>query len=312
MEEAALAQDQRSRQHHADVCAVLRETREGFGKTLADVERTLRIRECQLKAIEDGDISKLPGRVYAIGFVRTYAEYLGLDGGEVVRQFKAQYMGAQPREVLEFPIHASETKTPPIWLAVILIGFVMIGGVAWSMYNRTDRSIVTHIPSAPASIPQDADIAAPDARPLASSPTTSQVISQTNSQTTGDETQVEDGGNAAVDGLAAQEEDSQEGIILNIIENSWVEIKDGDGKVIVSNVLKTGDQYFVPDNPGMTMSIGNAGGVEIVLNGRVMKPLGKSGDIRRDIPLDTDYLKTLEFKQDQPADGKTKSPKEKE
>ena len=66
------------------VGALMRSAREGLGDDLADVSRMLRIRLPHLQAIEDGRFEDLPGPAYAVGFVRTYAEHLGLDGDEIV------------------------------------------------------------------------------------------------------------------------------------------------------------------------------------------------------------------------------------
>lgn len=297
MESAARESVDMYDQHIEDVGTLLRKTRESYGKRLSDVERVLRIRECQLAAIEAGDMARLPGHVYAIGFVRTYAEYLGLDGGEVVRLFKAQYLGAQPKQQLEFAIPASDTKTPSPLLAVGLAVVMCIALLIW-IFSVPPAGNVTQIPEAPI-LDQQVEQQEPQdiGQPIGG-----------DSYNIAREPEAQEAQNTDVpaqDGTAIPEmatpAPAQKGIILSMIENSWVEIKGADGKVIVSNVLKTGDQYFVPDNPGLTMSLGNAGGVEIIMDGRTMKPLGKTGDIRRDIPLDTDYLKTLEFKEDVPA-----------
>lgn len=285
-------------QQGADVGTLLRKTRESYGKTLADVERILRIRECQLAAIEAGDTAKLPGRVYAIGFVRTYAEYLGLDGGEIVRLFKAQYMDAQNKQTLEFALPASDSKIPSFGFAVALAILLLGGAFYVTGANRLDRAHVTEIPAAPVvETPQEKASVSP------APPPQNAVLDETSAPPSGEKSSAN--ATPAVDKVAAEPAPAQKGIILKMIENSWVEIKDAKGKVIVSDVLKVGDQYFVPDNPGLTMSLGNAGGVEIVMNGRIMKPLGKTGDIRRDIPLDTDYLKTLEFKEEPPKSEKS-------
>ncbi|MBU0859077.1 MAG: helix-turn-helix domain-containing protein, partial [Alphaproteobacteria bacterium] len=83
---------------------ILRRTRLHYGQSLTDVESILRIRAAQLQALEDGRIDLLPGRVYAIGFVRAYAEYLGLDGEKMVHLFKAQAGNPpRPRAELHFP-----------------------------------------------------------------------------------------------------------------------------------------------------------------------------------------------------------------
>lgn len=257
-----------------DVGGLLRYTREQYGQTIPDIERALRIRGIQIEAIERGDIDSLPGRVYVIGFVRTYAEYLGLDGGEIVRLYKSQYMDSQPNKVaLAFPLPASESKTPSMAVVLGSLTVIAVLLIGWNSFSSApvERELVSDVQPVPEEI--SARFEEKPAVPVAND-----VPIQ-----------------ASVAPVSAPAE--QKGIILNILENSWVEIKDGEGKVMVSNVLDKGDQYFVPNSPGLSMSLGNAGGVEIVLDGRVLKPLGKIGDIRRDIPLETDYLKTLEFKE---------------
>ena len=69
---------------------LLRRTREGFGQDIDAVAMQLRIRNNYLRAIETGRFRDLPGSTYAVGFVRTYAEYLGLDAQEVLRRFREE------------------------------------------------------------------------------------------------------------------------------------------------------------------------------------------------------------------------------
>lgn len=255
-----------------EVGDILRRTRLHYGQSLDDIERALRIRESQIDAIEKGDVEKLPGRVYAIGFVRTYAEYLGLDGDKIVHLFKAQYMDTNmARHQLSFPVPASETRTPPIWLILVSIAVAIMILVAWGIKNTPQRKAVEDIQDVPHEITEriEADVLP---APIVE--------------------QVEE---ASIMAREAADIEQPKGIILNLLDKSWVEIRDQNGKAIVSDVLNQGDQYFVPDNPGLTMSLGNAGAVEILVDGRALKPLGKEGDVQRDIPLDTTYLKTLEF-----------------
>ncbi len=262
-----------------EVGEILRRTREHYGQSLKDVENILRIRASQIDAIEKGMIASLPGRVYAIGFVRSYAEYLGLDGAKVVQLFKAQYMDPQPREALSFPVPASESKTPPVWLALLGLVLLVAVFVFWGYMQAQGRQSATVIEPVPKKIQEriTQKVVTPAPQPEQGS-TVSAFLGENMGQTPSDQ---------------------HKGIILNINDNSWVEIKGADGKVLVSDVLKKGDQYFVPDSPGLSMSLGNAGGIEIKLNGRALKPLGKEGVVMRDIPLDTSHLKTLEFKEEE-------------
>ena len=71
-----------------DIGAVLRQAREMQSVSLEDVSALLKIREDNLQALENNDFDRLPGHVYAIGFIRTYATHLGLNAGELISLFK--------------------------------------------------------------------------------------------------------------------------------------------------------------------------------------------------------------------------------
>jgi transcriptional regulator with XRE-family HTH domain len=64
----------------------LRECREAFGRSLADVAESTRIRESYLKALEEGDYGAFPGEFWARLFLRSYAQYLGLPPEELIAE----------------------------------------------------------------------------------------------------------------------------------------------------------------------------------------------------------------------------------
>ncbi|BDG59445.1 helix-turn-helix domain-containing protein [Caldinitratiruptor microaerophilus] len=66
----------------------LREARQARGISLAEVEEQTKIRKRYLEAIEAGADTILPGEVYIKGFIRTYGNFLGLDGAALVEEYK--------------------------------------------------------------------------------------------------------------------------------------------------------------------------------------------------------------------------------
>ena len=74
--------------------------------------------------------------------------------------------------------------------------------------------------------------------------------------------------------------------LVRASQASWVEIRGGDGKVLVSRVLAPGEAAAIPADPRARMVTGNAGGVVIEAEGTVSEPLGRVGQVIRDIPLE--------------------------
>ena len=75
-------------------------------------------------------------------------------------------------------------------------------------------------------------------------------------------------------------------IIIRATAASWVQISDRKRSVLVTRVLKPGDSYEVPDEPGLTMRTGNAGGLAITVSGNPVPSIGPTGAVRRKVALD--------------------------
>ena len=70
----------------------LREARERRGIDFAQAELATKIRGKYLRALEDEQFAMLPAQTYVKGFLRTYAEYLGLDGQLYVDEFNSRFV----------------------------------------------------------------------------------------------------------------------------------------------------------------------------------------------------------------------------
>jgi cytoskeleton protein RodZ len=79
-------------------------------------------------------------------------------------------------------------------------------------------------------------------------------------------------------------------IVIIATAESWVQLKNPDGSMLFSHVMAPGDSYRVPDRPGITMRTGNAGGIEITVDGKAVPAIGRSGAIRRGLTLDPQAL----------------------
>jgi len=274
---------------HTDmpVGEILRRTRTYYGQNLFQIEQVLRIRASQLEALEKGDISQLPGRVYAIGFVRSYSEYLGLDGDKMVHLFKEQSVGRkQKKPELSYPVAASESKVPNL---SIIIGSVvgvllLIGFVSFLLLPDAPKNPIEQVP-------EELTKSQLNEAPSLVASTNAPAPGETAATTTTTTPEAPDN--------SALESASKPGnrIAIEITDSSWIEIKNKDGAAVLRQVLKPGDVYLVPDEPGMTMATGNAGGVKVKVDGKDVGSLGEIGQIKRKVPLDPDAL----LKSTQPA-----------
>jgi cytoskeleton protein RodZ len=81
-------------------------------------------------------------------------------------------------------------------------------------------------------------------------------------------------------------------IILRAKENTWVQVRDEEENVVLTQMLQAGDRYLVPNRDGLRLMTGNAGSLDISVDGESVPAVGERGESRRDVRLDPDLLKT--------------------
>ena len=123
------------------VADTLIRARQQLGQDLRSIAEVLCIRYSYLDAIERGQYENLPGPTYAMGFVRTYAEYLGLDGDQIVDRFKNEVEGLDSQTKLHFPTPAPEGKMPGG--AVFLVAALLFAGAygVWFYLSNQGESL---------------------------------------------------------------------------------------------------------------------------------------------------------------------------
>jgi cytoskeleton protein RodZ len=146
--------------------ALLRETRRGLGGDVDKIAATLRIRASYLRAIEESQYDQLPAQVYALGFVRAYANHLGLDGEEAVRRFKQETVDFEPPRGLSFPVPLAERSIPGGTMVLAALILALCGYGLWYYVSTGERARPERVAAVPADLaPPPPPAAAPAAAP---------------------------------------------------------------------------------------------------------------------------------------------------
>jgi cytoskeleton protein RodZ len=118
----------------------LRAARLRRGDEIASVSRALKIRKDHLEALENDRLEDLPGKTYAIGFVRSYARHLGLDSAQYVERYKQDISGRPEEQAREpAPIHQDERRLPQGWRIIAGVIVLLLGYGAWHLFaGRSD------------------------------------------------------------------------------------------------------------------------------------------------------------------------------
>jgi len=160
------------------VGVVLRKARLKTGDDLKSVSDKLRIRRPYLEALEESRHDDLPGRPYAIGFVRTYAKYLGLDVTHTVERYKTETspdddVAGGADEQFSFPEVREEARIPKgsLLILAVLLGAGIYG--AWLLSISADQMVTDRVPPVPDRLGESVVAVEPDGSAVVLSPETS-------------------------------------------------------------------------------------------------------------------------------------------
>jgi cytoskeleton protein RodZ len=274
--------------------ADLRAARERVGWSLDDLAHALRIRPAYLEALEAGNIGELPGGAYALGFLRTYATALGLDANEVARRFKAEAAGVTAKPELTFPVPAPDRRMPAG--AVVLLGVVLAVAAYTGWYHlsgegRLPAEAPVEVPTRLAPLAERPVLPEGSAPPLTVRATVDPAPAQ-QAQAPAPVISPSSAAAAVNPQPAAPASANQPRIVLRANADAWLQVRDKSaGQVLLNRVLHAGETWDVPLRPNLLLTTGNAGGTDLLLDGIATGPLGGSGAVRRDLPLDPDLIK---------------------
>ena len=87
-------------------------------------------------------------------------------------------------------------------------------------------------------------------------------------------------------------ENSGSRIEVTATGDAWVEFRDATGQLVFTRVLREGDVYHVPNQPGLRLQTGNAGALSFKVDGAVMPSIGPSGSVRRNVLIEPGALQS--------------------
>lgn len=240
----------------------LREARTRLGLGVADVANRIKFAPRQIEALEEDDFARLPEMTFVRGFVRSYARLLQLDPAPLLAALPGADVQPVPSAAntlaeISFPNVYSVHKPNIIWLAAALAVAVVLALFAWLHGNAPS------VPKAPKA-PHVETLTLPAALPVSAVPEaeimkTPQVAAPKVQQ-------------AAVPPAKPASSASKQAATIRLAfdEESWVEVKDRDGKILLSQVNTPGNEQGINGKPPFSVVIGHTNGVHLYYKGQAV------------------------------------------
>ena len=309
---------------------LLRQTREEQDISLEEAEKATRIRRQYLQDMEEGEFERLPGDVIARGFLRNYASFLGLDATELVSLYRNILPTAAPgsewtplepaprwkMEQRPVEVELSNGSPFPIVRIAALVAVVVILGLAgWQFLQRNPQFIAALGPSTVSTITPTRELSPlaqasntlppPTAvptftpTPLVTSPLTQPTSTHTPSPTTRPE--------PTATPLSSTSASTGIEMAAKITARTWVQAT-VDGNVVLTGLLEAGEEYVWRASQAIYLNIGNAGGIELTLDGNHLGLLGDSNQVIQRIWALQNGLLVVTDENGNPVQGGTVSP----
>ena len=274
----------------AKIGAVLEKARKQRGLTLDEAEYATKIRKRYLDGLEREDFGVLPDAVYARGFLKTYANYLGLDGEDLALQLRDRRRSRRERTFAYGAPKSSDFDKPLInpgelngeerrgisWSTVLnlLVALLLVAAIVGSLYyvglgaQRPEGS--------PDARPKATEDVADSPQPPAGAPSAAENDAPENGPPE----------NGAPDRPEPRPETLS--VVVSVEgDPSWLSVL-ADGRLAYEQIAQPGFSRNFQAQREVSIKTGNAGAVGVEVNGQDLGRLGESGEVlTRDFTLKT-------------------------
>jgi cytoskeletal protein RodZ len=229
---------------------ILRSERERKGLSVKEIELATSIRTIYITAIEEGNYNIIPGEVYLKGFIRNYANSLGLDGQQIIDLYRQSQnsivpMNEEVAKVDKTPKDHSPKKITysSKWMVIGVLVVCVASGAWWLQSN-------------PKTLPEPKIDNQAQPAPV----TPKQVISEQHT--------------VSSTPIAAK----PVSITAKFTDQCWTSVT-ADNKIIYEGIPQTGETFTWEAEKNVTIKAGNAGGIDIVYNGQPLGMMGTKGEV---------------------------------
>ena len=270
----------------------LRSLRDAKGSSLEDMARSTRVGLRHLEALEAERLADLPSPVFVRGFIRAYCTFLREPPDEALGRYEAlvgQRAAARAASVPPAPRNTWASSSVLVGLALLVIlGAALIiinltvkrqGGTSIAAPNierATEQAPTVPVVPAPAGPSAvSTPVAPPPAAPAPAAPvveTARPSASPTASGPTGQAAP------AAPPAVAAKAGPGGQRLVIRAVEATWIRVQPDEGRATEETLPPGASREWAAERRFL-VTVGNAGGVELTLNGRVLPPLGPKGAV---------------------------------
>jgi cytoskeletal protein RodZ len=237
----------------SEIGSKLKQVRQANAISLEQVAAKTMINARLLSAIEEGHLDQLPEPVYTQGFIRRFADALGLNGAEVAQTYPATAIADKPKDqaAQKLKLQTGQLRPVHLYLLYVVVIVLAVSGLS-RLVNPPLPNVGSTVPIAP--LPKPSAVAQPSLKPQNSV------------------------GQVPLPLSSPLKPVQPVKLDISITQPAWLSVV-ADGKEVYEGILPSGSRKTWTAQKQIVLRTGNAGGVKVGFNGGAAKPMGQSGAI---------------------------------
>ena len=262
---------------------ILKINRERKNLILSDVSKELKISEEILYNIENGYLQNDIDIVFILGHLRAYCSFLNLNENEIVSKFKNEHLPIQnknfeiKRPIVEKNFIISNKVKSLCLILIIFSSFYLL----FIEVDKTEReyAIIPDLPEKYISTVEQANLDYQiENKPIEQSEDENFVKSE-----------IELSASSAIASLPKDEKYKPIIITLKILNDTWLQIRNEDDEIILSQLMNKNDEYSYDFESNYSITSGNGGHIMVLIDEKVRGKIGKKGQVVDSLVLSKDF-----------------------
>jgi len=262
---------------------ILKINRERKNLILSDVSKELKISEEILYNIENGYLQNDIDIVFIIGHLRAYCSFLNLNENEIVSKFKNEHLPIQnknleiKRPIVEKNFIISNKVKSLCLILIIFSSFYFL----FIEVDKTEReyAIIPDLPEKYISIVEQANL---------DYQSENKSLEQSEDENFA-KSEIELSASSAIASLPKDEKYKPIIITLKILNDTWLQIRNEDDEIILSQLMNKNDEYSYDFESNYSITSGNAGHIMVLIDEKVRGKIGKKGQVVDSLVLSKDF-----------------------
>jgi cytoskeletal protein RodZ len=238
-----------------DITETLQQAREKKSLSMEDVSRLTKISLRILEAMEAGAFEKLPGKLYTRSFLKQYADFLGIDSDWILQQYQQYIQKEKPHLRLAQPSRMQEARREKSYRYWLGFGAMAVGFIVliaiWQGFTQWYQKVQ-------------------ELKKTATGPLPRALVPQQTIPLIPKEALLE--------------------VVVRALEPTWMQVR-VDETIVFQNVLSENSYEVWHPKQNAEMWVSNAGGVEILLNKKLLGSPGKKGQVMKGIILSREGMR---------------------